>query len=80
MSGGLINTAFQIGTAVGLSLCGVVAGSISGHDKQDDDDWEKMRAYSAALWMSTGLIGLSTIIALFGIKGGHKVGAQAPVH
>ncbi|KAJ9116634.1 hypothetical protein QFC20_000567 [Naganishia adeliensis] len=79
-SGGLINTAFQIGTAVGLSLCGVVSGSVSGHNKETEDDWATMRAYSAALWMSTGLVGLAFLIALFGIKGGHKVGGQMPVH
>jgi hypothetical protein len=57
----------------------VVSGSVS-HNKEDEDDFTKMRAYSAALWMSTGLAGLAFLIALFGIKGGHKVGAQAPVH
>jgi hypothetical protein len=79
-AGGLINTAFQIGTAVGLALCGVVFGSVPGH-QSDADDWARMKAYSAALWMSTGLVSLSFLIALFGIKGGQRVaGSQAPVH
>ncbi|KAJ9112304.1 hypothetical protein QFC19_000723 [Naganishia cerealis] len=80
MTGGLINTAFQIGTAVGLALCGVVFGSVTGNEN-DVDEWAKMKAYSAALWMSTGLVSLALLIALFGIKGGQKVsGVQGPVH
>ena len=70
-SGGLVNTAFQIGTALGLSLCSVAQYSLvdpEGHTSSDPR--ETMRGLAAALWVSMGMAGLALSLALFGMQRG----------
>ena len=70
-SGGLVNTAFQIGTALGLSLCSVAQYSlVDAEDHKPDDPHEAMRGLAAALWVSMGMAGLALLLALIGMKRG----------
>ncbi|GAA5943159.1 hypothetical protein JCM1841_000988 [Sporobolomyces salmonicolor] len=67
LAGGLVNTAFQIGSAVGLALCGVVQGSVvsKSDTSVDQTPAELMKGYSAALWMGMGLVGFGFVISAF---------------
>jgi hypothetical protein len=68
VAGGLINTAFQIGTAIGLAVCAVARHALAG-DEGSEDTHRVMRGLSGALWVSMGLAGLALILAIGGIRG-----------
>ncbi|GAA5878624.1 hypothetical protein JCM1840_003531 [Sporobolomyces johnsonii] len=82
LAGGLINTAFQIGSAVGLALCGVVQGSVASKSATSvaHTPAELMKGYSAALWMGMGLVGIGFVISAIGIRGGQRATGVVVVH
>lgn len=82
VSGGLVNTAFQIGTAIGLAVCSIVQNSQSGGlSNEQMDTHARARSLSAGLWMATGLAGVSCLMALLFIKRSISIAAgPASVH
>jgi hypothetical protein len=70
-SGGLVNTAFQIGTALGISLCSIAQYSfVDAEEHTSDDPHKTMRGLAAALWVSMGMAGLALLLALVGMQRG----------
>ncbi|KAK7471207.1 hypothetical protein VKT23_002616 [Stygiomarasmius scandens] len=71
MAGGLINTAFQIGSGFGFAITSLVNESVlKGLDPGDPSSI--MKGYQAALFACSGLIGGSLILSVFTIRAGQQ--------
>ncbi|OJJ98434.1 hypothetical protein ASPACDRAFT_44941 [Aspergillus aculeatus ATCC 16872] len=63
LCGGMLNTAFQIGSGVALAISAAVTEAVDiekGHDLAHQ--------YSTGLWCSAGLAGLGLLVALFSVR------------
>lgn len=63
LCGGMINTAFQIGSGVGLALSSAVVTAVDvkqGHSE--------LRQYETGLWCVVGLAGIGVVASIFGVK------------
>ncbi|PWY96658.1 MFS general substrate transporter [Aspergillus sclerotioniger CBS 115572] len=63
LCGGMLNTAFQIGSGVALAISAAVTEAVDikkGHDLAHQ--------YSTGLWCSAGLAGLGLLIAMFSVR------------
>ncbi|KAI9930774.1 hypothetical protein ASPWEDRAFT_107167 [Aspergillus wentii DTO 134E9] len=63
LCGGMLNTAFQIGSGVALAISAAVTEAVDvkkGHDLSQQ--------YATGLWCSAGLAGLGLLVSLFGVK------------
>ncbi|PYI29871.1 permease of the major facilitator superfamily [Aspergillus indologenus CBS 114.80] len=63
LCGGMLNTAFQIGSGVALAISAAVTEAVDiekGHDLAHQ--------YATGLWCSAGLAGLGLIVALFSVR------------
>lgn len=76
LCGGMINTAFQIGSGVALALASAVVQAVDtskGHSE--------LRQYRTGLWCCVGLAGVGLLASLFGVKDkGRSLSAPAMVH
>jgi hypothetical protein len=76
-----VNTAFQIGVAIGLAVCSIVQNSRSnGLHAEEMDTYDRARTLTAGLWMATGFAGLSFLLALMFIKRSISVAAGPVAH
>ncbi|GHJ89019.1 hypothetical protein NliqN6_5421 [Naganishia liquefaciens] len=57
LAGGLVNTAFQIGVAIGLAVCSIVTVARPPHP-DETDPYARARGLTAGLWMATGFGGM----------------------
>lgn len=72
LCGGMINTAFQIGSGVGLALSTSVVDAVDvkkGHDE--------LSQYKTGLWFCVGFAGLGVVASLLGVKNVGKIGRGA---
>ncbi|WYZ46252.1 hypothetical protein EsH8_IX_000477 [Colletotrichum jinshuiense] len=76
LCGGMINTAFQIGSGVGLALANAVVQAVDtskGHSQ--------LQQYNTGLWCCVGLAGVGVIASTFGVKNmGKVVGGPVMAH
>lgn len=76
LCGGMINTAFQIGSGVALALSSAVVQAVDtskGHSE--------LRQYGTGLWCCVGLAGVGLFASLFGVKDkGRTVGGPVMMH
>ena len=77
LCGGMINTAFQIGSGMGLALSTTVVQEVDvkkGHSE--------MKQYETGLWFVVGLCGVGFLASLFGVKNVGKAskGEDVPMH
>ncbi|KAK7461397.1 hypothetical protein VKT23_008575 [Stygiomarasmius scandens] len=70
LAGGLINTAFQVGSGFGLAITSVVNESVLKKQENPTDPNSIMKGYQAALFMSCGLVGVSLVLSIFTIRAG----------
>lgn len=63
LCGGMLNTAFQIGSGVALAISAAVTEEVDIHKGHGI-----AQQYSTGLWCSTGLAGLGLIVALFSVR------------
>lgn len=76
-----MNTAFQIGVAIGLAVCSIVQNSrANGLHGDVMDPYARARSLTAGLWMATGFAGLSFLLALAFIKRSISVAADPIAH
>ncbi|THU88064.1 MFS general substrate transporter [Dendrothele bispora CBS 962.96] len=80
LAGGLINTAFQIGSGFGLAITSLVNESVLRKTLHPEDPSSLMRGYQAALFTCCGLVGSSFVLSVFTIRSGQKATAGAVVH
>lgn len=76
LAGGVFNTVAQIGKSVGLALVAVIAMSIT---KTSDYDHKQspealLVGYKATFWFCFGLIALTVVACLWGLRKVGKVG------
>lgn len=76
-----MNTAFQIGVAIGLAVCSIVQNArANGLHGDEMDTYARARSLTAGLWMTTGFAGLSFLLALVFIKRSISVAAGPVAH
>ncbi|KAF5360048.1 hypothetical protein D9758_007625 [Tetrapyrgos nigripes] len=80
LAGGLINTAFQIGSGFGLAITSLVNETVLKRTPNPEDPSSIMKGYQAALFTSSGLVGGSLILTLFAIRAGQQATAGMIVH
>lgn len=76
LCGGLVNTAFQIGSGVSLALAAAIVNAVDikkGHDQA--------KQYQTGLFCCIGLSLVGLIVSLFGMRGlSSRLGGGAMVH
>ncbi|GKT45746.1 drug resistance protein YOR378W [Colletotrichum spaethianum] len=76
LCGGMINTAFQIGSGVGLALASAVVQAVDinkGHSQ--------LQQFNTGLWCCVGLAGIGVVASTFGVKNiGKAVGGPVITH
>lgn len=76
LCGGMVNTAFQIGSGVGLALSTAVVQAVDG-----DKGHSELRQYETGLWCVVGLGGVGILASVFGVKDrGKHVGGPVLTH
>ncbi|TIB72294.1 hypothetical protein E3Q23_03455 [Wallemia mellicola] len=82
LAGGLINTAFQIGSAVGLSLTSIANQSVKELQLEDTKGTPQatMKGYQAALFLCSGFAFISLTLTTIFTKNGQKADAGVIVH
>ncbi|THU88060.1 MFS general substrate transporter [Dendrothele bispora CBS 962.96] len=80
LAGGLINTAFQIGSGFGLAITSLVNENVLKKTLNPEDPSSIMKGYQAALFTSCGLVGGSLILSVFAIRAGQRATAGMIVH
>ncbi|KAK1507589.1 major facilitator superfamily transporter [Colletotrichum tamarilloi] len=76
LCGGMINTAFQIGSGVSLALAGAVVQAVDTSKGHSD-----LRQYNTGLLCCCGLAGIGMIASAFGVKNiGKAVGGPVMAH
>ncbi|THU90808.1 MFS general substrate transporter [Dendrothele bispora CBS 962.96] len=76
LAGGLINTAFQIGSGFGLAITSLVNENVLKKTLNPEDPSSIMKGYQAALFTSCGLVGGSLICQClrYGLDNGLRLG------
>ena len=75
LCGGMINTAFQIGSGVALAVASAVVTAVDinkGHGP--------VRQYSTGMWCCVGLAGFGTVASVFGVKNVGRLQGALPSH
>ncbi|KAJ3994810.1 MFS general substrate transporter [Lentinula boryana] len=72
LAGGLINTAFQIGSGFGLAITSLVYENVLQKQLNPSDPSSLMKGYQAALFTSCGLVGGSLILSIFTVRNGQQ--------
>lgn len=75
LCGGMINTAFQIGSGVALAVASAVVTAVDinkGHGPA--------RQYSTGMWCCVGLAGFGTVASVFGVKNVGRLQGALPSH
>ncbi|TIB61369.1 hypothetical protein E3P77_04013 [Wallemia ichthyophaga] len=82
LAGGLINTAFQIGSSVGLSLTSITNQKVKDLQPKDIRYITEgtMKGYQAALFLCSGFAFLSLVLTSIFTKGGQKADAGMIAH
>lgn len=82
LAGGLINTAFQIGSAVGLSLTSIANQGVKELQPENikGSPQATMKGYQAALFLCAGFAFISLILTSIFTKNGQKADTGMIVH
>ncbi|KAF5392230.1 hypothetical protein D9757_001595 [Collybiopsis confluens] len=81
LAGGLINTAFQIGSGFGLAITSLVYENVLKKQPSQSDPSSLMKGYQAALYTSCGLVGGSLLLTIFTVRQGQQtVSSGVMVH
>ncbi|KIK52676.1 hypothetical protein GYMLUDRAFT_49823 [Collybiopsis luxurians FD-317 M1] len=81
LAGGLINTAFQIGSGFGLAITSLVYENVLKKQPSQNDPSSLMKGYQAALYTSCGLVGGSLLLTIFTVRQGQQtVSSGVMVH
>lgn len=76
LCGGMINTAFQIGSGVGLALSSAVVTAVDTNKGHSE-----LQQYETGLWCVVGMAGVGLLASVFGLKDkGKYVGGAVMVH
>lgn len=73
--GGLISTAFQLGSALGLAICSIPQHAVLAHfqkKKSFNDKEAQLKSFAAGLWTAMALAAVALMIALVGMKWGFR--------
>ncbi|THU88061.1 MFS general substrate transporter [Dendrothele bispora CBS 962.96] len=80
LAGGLINTAFQIGSGFGLAITSAVNESVLNKTSNPQDPSSLMLGYRAALFTTIGLVGTALILVTFTVRSGQRATAEMMSH
>ncbi|KAF8824799.1 hypothetical protein HHX47_DHR7000077 [Lentinula edodes] len=72
LAGGLINTAFQIGSGFGLAITSLVYENVLQKQPNPTDPSSLMKGYQAALFTSCGLVGGSLLLSILTVRNGQQ--------
>lgn len=73
LSGGLITTAFQIGSALGLAICSIPQHTVFVRQQRkgiSNDKEVLLMSFAAGLWTSMGMAVVALLLATVGMKWG----------
>ena len=78
LAGAVFNTASQMGSAVGLTVIGVIADRVTHASKHDDKSSPQAlgEGYGAAFWASFAFMLSTCLVALLTMRGVGRVGLE----
>lgn len=73
VAGGLITTAFQIGSALGLAICSIPQHAVSTRHRKEEtfsDEENLLKSFAAGLWTSMAMAVTALLLAVWGMEWG----------
>lgn len=80
LAGGLANTAYQIGSGIGLAVTAAVQQAVAKGAEDPESTEALLKQYKACMWTASGMAGAGLVVILLFLKNVRPVGGVGVVH